>query len=164
MAGIHTKNILAPKNIKHAEITQGHSHIKIVFQDSLRVSHWEEESLEHLALKFSGAWVQSFHKAWRKRDSTFGRCTKDITCFGTKSKDDLCENLTWGLGESSGKAKVSCSSLYGQGHWWQRTQRILISVNSPGGSLFQHLDLAPPISLQSPELEHIGRTTSKIGT
>ena len=52
MADIHAKNILAPKNIKHTEITQGHSHIKIVFQDSLRVSHWEEESLEHLALKW----------------------------------------------------------------------------------------------------------------
>lgn len=49
------KTSLHKKSIKHTEITLGHSHIKIVFQDSLRVSHWEEESLEHLALKSSGA-------------------------------------------------------------------------------------------------------------
>ena len=39
--------------------TQGHSHIKIALQDSVRIWHWEEEPPEHVTLKATGAWCKS---------------------------------------------------------------------------------------------------------
>ena len=44
------KTALTPKSIKPMQGTQGHSHIKIAIQDSLRDWQQEEELPEHLAL------------------------------------------------------------------------------------------------------------------
>lgn len=56
----------APKNIKHREITQGHSHIKIVFQDSLRAEAAGRKSLRYLALKSSGPEFRVFTRHGEK--------------------------------------------------------------------------------------------------
>lgn len=52
------KTALTPKSIKPMQGTQGHSHVKIAIQDSLRDWQQEEELPEHLVLNASKAWVQ----------------------------------------------------------------------------------------------------------
>ena len=45
-------------------------------------------------------------------------------------------DLTAGLAGFPGEAGGSCGSLWRQGHWWQRSQGIFISVSSPGSRHF----------------------------
>ena len=75
---------LVPQNIKAMQATQGHSHMKIMFQDSSSVWHQEEKPLENLVLKISIASVQELHRAGENRDTTLGGHTNGLMCVGTQ--------------------------------------------------------------------------------
>ena len=52
----------------------------------------------------------------------------------------------------------------GQGHWWQRPQRILISVSSPRGPHFGIKTWPHPIAYRFQCWNASGQTTSRMGT
>ena len=60
--------------------------------------------------------------------------------------------------------KVYCSSLWGQGHWYQRSQGILILVSSPRGSYFSTETQHHPITFRFQCSKASGQATNKIET
>ena len=90
---------------------------------NLRFWHWKEEPPEHMTLKASRVWVQALHRTG-ETDSTFGGHTRFPTY--------------WDPGQSLGGSSEETGGGWGQGqgHWWQRPQRTLTSVSSPGGQHF----------------------------
>ena len=63
-----------------------------------------------------------------------------------------------------GEAGVDSSSLWRQGHWWQRPQGILIGVSSPGGPHFSTNTWAHPTACKLQCWNAPGQTTRRIGT
>lgn len=74
---------------------------------SLGVWHWEEEPLETLVLKASGACAQMLHRTGGNRDSTPGGCTQVFMCSGSQGKEGTPQesgfNIPMDLGGSSEK-------------------------------------------------------------
>ena len=58
-------------------------HIKLL---CVGIWHWNKESLEHLALKASGACAQELHGTRGKGDPILKRHTQILTCTGSQSK------------------------------------------------------------------------------
>ena len=59
---------------------------------------------------------------------------------------------------------VDCSSLWRQGHWWQKPQTILISISSPRGPYFDTKTKLHPIAYRLQSWKVSGQTTSMIET
>ena len=72
------------KSIKPIEVTQGHSHIKIALQDSLRVRHWEEEPWSIWLGRQAGP--ECRRTTGLREAETLGGHTPGFKCTGTQHK------------------------------------------------------------------------------
>ena len=79
---------------------------------------WEKETLEHLALKASGACVQELHGTGGNGDPILKRCTQTFTTTGSqgkaKSPRESGSNLTAVLGGHSEKTGVNVACCEGR--------------------------------------------------
>ena len=116
----------------------------------LRVWHQKEEAPEHLSLKTIRALSSDApqdlgkqkHHLWRVHKSFHllldsGQSSNPKGAWARPTLEDLLE--------------IWCS-LWGQGHWWQRTQGISIGMSSPRSSLFGTYTWPHPKGLQAPVL------------
>lgn len=132
---------------------------------SLGVWEWEQEPLDHLALKASGAWAQDLHRTGINRDSTLGMCTHlHVHSVPGQRKD----SITIYTRPTCGSWRVSWggrSQLYltvGSRQWRQKFQRLIIDISAPEVCYFEKY-LAPPSSRPPPVLRSSGITTNKEG-
>ena len=102
---------------------------------SLRSWHQEDEPPKHLALKARGAWVQELHRTG-ERDPTLGGNTKLHMHLDPGQSRDSIGSWARPISVSWWSTLRSCISLWGQGHWWQRLQVIIISESSSGNRRF----------------------------
>ena len=156
--------IIVSQRFSHwSESSQPHVRLPI-----LRVWNREEEPPEHFALKASVAWVQELHRTGGNRDSTLGGCTQGFTCTGTQGKAVTPQEPGPGLpaspGCSPGEMGVNCGSLWGQGHWWWRPQRMIIGVISPGGHHFGTETQPHSTVCRLQCWDTSGQTTNRVGT
>ena len=126
------------------------------------IQHWEKESLEHLALKASGACVQELHRTGGNGDPILKRRTQTFTCTGSQGRErspqEPRSNLTAVLGGHHGKTGVNVACCEGRtlkakpfsggGHFgkiWPHPSALRSprANNNPGGIT------APPLSKQA---------------
>ena len=67
-----------------------------------------------------------------------------------------------GIGRASDRVGGSDDSPQGQRHWWQQFWGVLISIRPPEGCHFLK-DLAPPKSLEAPDLGGFMQITNRAG-
>ena len=104
----------------------------------LRIWHWEEEPLEHLALMASGACVQDLHGTGGIGDSTFERWTQVFMCTGSEAKQklykDLGQTCLWFLEDLLGKQGMT--TVHCEGRTLEAKVLKKISMNPFRGGHF----------------------------
>ena len=79
---------------------------------------WEQEPLENLALKASGACAQELHGTGGNRDLILERCTQAFMCTASQGKAETTQksgsDLTAAPGGSPGRTEGDCGWLWGK--------------------------------------------------
>ena len=122
--------------------------------------HWEQEPLENLALKASGACAQELHGTGGNRDLILERGTRFFMCPGSQG---LHRNLGWislqCLEDLLGKWGVSVACCGGR-RWEEMFLEYFISVCSSRGGHFGKIWLDPSVLRRPRPKDHSGGITA----
>ena len=102
------------------------------------------------------------------RNSTLGGHTQGLVHTGTQGKSNYFKGAwfrptcwSWWV---FWRGRGGFGSLWGQGHWWQTYQSVLIGVSVPGGCHFETKVWPHPTAYRLQCWDASGQTTSRAGT